>query len=913
MQPVYRIHPSIGIARLGDSPDQFYIGPDKPAALPTECDLEGNPVMSPYGAGVPVKNFKDAQGRIKRQAARFQVYVYDDESPEGRPLNLTNPVQGGGNHGRLIDVQWRVHVANKKSAWYEFHGLQGEHGYDDTCPLRNASITDPNQRQRLIIDPGPRFVNTNDRRRASFDRNSSCYAPIFPPENLSPRPIDTLGDLLTDNAGRLLVLGGHGNSGSCLSGLGQPSINNYANNDGWFDDISDGPVMARLVMYSDEVQAIRYIDVEYPAWVIVGYPRYCPEILDMVTLDDVVYDLAVRKFAWRTDLYGVPGTFPSPQAIDASDRGALMHWNAGPLDWNPGYKPWFYRDVWPLLFRVDEFRYLNNVLMQSNAPHDQTQRGSFDVTRLSVPPVVSRLVLHERQHATALRNQSGELFLEEIELQLHVFDDVVNQSLRRKLKAQALSTEETKGVAHQLRAARSAAREGHQGLDHDALKAVAAAFADAVIPAGPDGSPEAYHRAWHETYERGGPVYTAAKNRLQLDVLTALAPFIQEAVARWSGGMPRAGALAALLRQAHDGTLEAVVTEAVTDIAEAAMRNFRDGRLLDIGFTRALDAATNDPFRDFRQYLYGLLRKPGEENVFKTAGKPNNRLFRIPLMPLLAGDNPTSNVLPSKFLRLTDYQLYILRQWANGLFYNEVDERWVPDTAVDPYRPYQYLVGSSARDLDRGVLMNLLGGAFFPGAEVCWVIRNPSIYKEPYRLKADPDFYNFGQTAANENAVHTSEQDYLANTGVELSLKSNFDRGLRPGDLTKYSALPWQADFNECSIQPIDITYELWNSIDPSNEDDPWMKAERKTWDALWWPAHRPLQTYEITSFSDGKPSFSFLGWTRGVPQTFAGDLKMVTEWSRLGFVIRNPYAPPDSLDAPSPDTKYISVERNRD
>ena len=34
--------------------------------------------------------------------------------------------------------------------------------------------------------------------------------------------------------------------------------------------------------------------------------------------------------------------------------------------------------------------------------------------------------------------------------------------------------------------------------------------------------------------------------------------------------------------------------------------------------------------RDYRQYLYGLLRKPGEENVFKTAGKPNNRLFRIP-------------------------------------------------------------------------------------------------------------------------------------------------------------------------------------------------------------------------------------------------------------------------------------------
>ena len=65
-------------------------------------------------------------------------------------------------------------------------------------------------------------------------------------------------------------------------------------------------------------------------------------------------------------------------------------------------------------------------------------------------------------------------------------------------------------------------------------------------------------------------------------------------------------------------------------------------------------------------------------------------------------------------------------------------------------------------------------------------------------------------------------------------------------------------------------------------------------------------------AFSGGQPKLSFLGWSRGVPQTYAGDLKMVTEWSRLGFVIRNPYLPPDALDAPSPDSKYISVERNK-
>src|SRR5262245_31974253 len=101
-QPIYRIHPGVGIARLGNSPDEFCISPEKPAALPLECDAQGNPMKSPDGmSDVTIKTFKDAEGRIKRQAARFQVYVYDEDSPKGRPLKLGDAVKGGGNHGKL--------------------------------------------------------------------------------------------------------------------------------------------------------------------------------------------------------------------------------------------------------------------------------------------------------------------------------------------------------------------------------------------------------------------------------------------------------------------------------------------------------------------------------------------------------------------------------------------------------------------------------------------------------------------------------------------------------------------------------------------------------------------------------------------------------------------------------------------
>src|SRR5260370_17268307 len=113
----------------------------------------------------------------------------------------------------------------------------------------------------------------------------------------------------TDSKGRLLVLGGHGHSGTFNAGFGHPRIEDYANNDGWFDDTSDGPVMARLVMFSTEVGRLRFIDVEYPAWVIVGYPRYVPPALDIVTLNDVVYNTAITQFPNLTDIYSQSVTF----------------------------------------------------------------------------------------------------------------------------------------------------------------------------------------------------------------------------------------------------------------------------------------------------------------------------------------------------------------------------------------------------------------------------------------------------------------------------------------------------------------------------------------------------------------------------------------------------------------------------
>lgn len=931
MPPVYRIHPGIGIARLGNSPDEFCITPEQPATFPIACDAQGNAVLSLDGKSeVPVTKFKDRQGRIKRQAARFQIFVVDEENPKGRVLKIGDKIEGGGNSGTLVDIQWRVYLGNKKSVWYDFEQLQGEYGYGPDHPRRNPDITDENARQRLIIDPGPRTVNSRDRRSAKFDRDGNgVYAATFPPP-LTPNSIDCLGELRTDDAGRLLVLGGFGNSGSFKTDFGQPRIDTYANNNGWFDDTSDGPVMARLVMFSEEVGRLRFVDVEYPAWVIVGYPRYAPQILDMVTIDDVMYDLAIREFAWRTDIFGDPAQYDQPGPAKPFDQAALLHWKAGNRQWNPNYKPWFFRDIWPILFRPDEFTYLTNILAQSNFPHSQSKRGMFDVDRLSVPPLLNRRCVGQRQSEALARHLSGDLFQEASEPFIEMFQTSWEQGVRSLEVATrpaegtestpALLTAEDEGREEKgRRIVSTLVKEAESLLAGDfrqTVKSAVVAFIKTIGGKTTGLTLDEYIERWIALAKAEGEEYVAAKQKLVLAVEAALAQFgkqLAKLIPAGEGDAAEAGSLAAFTKGLADLTERRLVGKLRNHFGRL-FRDLSSAKLLKDARDKAGNDCVSDPYRDFRQFLFKILRQPGEENQFQVSGKPNTRVNNLPLMPLLTGDNPISNNVPSKYLRLTDYQLYLLRQWAEGKFYNEKLEGW---SDPDPYNPYQNWSDGSARALDQATLMQMLGGAFCPGGEVGWIIRNPAIYKEPYRIKADPAFYAFRLTPASANATSRGttvpEDDYISTTGDDLSQDNDFGTGLQPGDLTKSMALPWQSDFNECTTQVINVTYAEWNKINPSNEGDTLLLKEEKVWESLWWPAHRPLQTNEVVSMSGGSPSYQILDWARGIPQTNAGDLKMTTSWSELAFVVLNPFMSPEAARSPSNEggAKYISVERN--
>jgi hypothetical protein len=309
--PRLSIHPAIGIARVGDSPGKFYIGPEAAGALPTELD------------GSPVSTFKDPQGALRRQAARFCVFAGDVELVVGS-------VVGGKT---VTDIVWTAHIANKKSSFYDFLQLQGEHGYTTAVvdgktipyPLRNPEVKDPQTRlDTLVIDPGPREIN-QAKPHACFDKASAGSYPAKFPPTLSPVSITTLGEMQLDSEGRLLLVGGFGHSGTTG---GAPTLPHYANNPGWFDDVSDGPVSA-FVRFDDNST----ITVE-GAWVLVTPPAYAPQVLNSVTLYDVMYDLFVRT---------VPGFRP--------DMFSDGHFN-------PDYAPSYPDEIFPLLLSADTLQWV---------------------------------------------------------------------------------------------------------------------------------------------------------------------------------------------------------------------------------------------------------------------------------------------------------------------------------------------------------------------------------------------------------------------------------------------------------------------------------------------------------------------------------------------------------------------------
>ena len=269
------IHPSIGIARVGNSEHEYFVGPE---------------VVEPQPK--PLGFYRDAHGALKRQAARFRFYGLNAEGQVVAELTAAN-----------AEIRWTVHLANKKAAWYQFQ-LAMDIPEAESAPLsllRNATISN---RAKLIINPGPRHIAGRD------TQGGPCRT--FDTGRFLDKPV-SLGELRTDKDGRLIVLGGHGKAASYD---GSRAVT-FANNEGWHDDVSDGPVTADVRFQGKELR----VD---PAWIVVAPPDYAPMQKSVRTMWDLMRDVAIQA-----------GKLPMPA------------------------RPSFQRDIRPLFERLSRLQWVN--------------------------------------------------------------------------------------------------------------------------------------------------------------------------------------------------------------------------------------------------------------------------------------------------------------------------------------------------------------------------------------------------------------------------------------------------------------------------------------------------------------------------------------------------------------------------
>ena len=315
----FKIHPSIGIARVGTSAE-FFLAPEIPGTFARPAD----------------GRYRDAVKRLRRQAARFWVFEHDDADPDAAP----RPVFAG--ESGVARIEWTVHLANKKAVWFIFdarHGITGDvtQGvpYPPDWPLRNQDwipVSQPDERRRrLVINPGPRSLTAANERIEIEKGNGDGFPETWPGALEGGREIRSLGTMVTDERGRLTVAGGFGTSGAAEPDAvpADGRLRSFVNNDKWFDDVSDGPITARVVFEDGTAAEVT------PSWLIVGPPDYAPPIENIVTIHDVLYDVALRELGMDANVF------------DPATR-----------QFRPDFRPSYTMHIYPILRRAFEYRWV---------------------------------------------------------------------------------------------------------------------------------------------------------------------------------------------------------------------------------------------------------------------------------------------------------------------------------------------------------------------------------------------------------------------------------------------------------------------------------------------------------------------------------------------------------------------------
>ncbi|MEL6887972.1 MAG: CTQ-dependent glycine oxidase GoxA, partial [Pseudomonadota bacterium] len=211
------------------------------------------------------------------------------------------------------DITWGVHLANTKANWYGFNNPLDNGDLAPGLPSKKRNqyfVSDQDREENLIIDGGaldisglgvnPRGTDPAYRFEGTFWGGQADSATVG------------LGQLRTDEAGRLLVVPPDGVSNSPANA----AITSFADNDAWHDDWCDGPVTAQVIIGGEVFEA-------EPSWVACVGPNFAPEIPPISTMYDVVEDMNVQA-GW-SEMPDLPLSFMT-YIYPTFRRVALMEW-----------------------------------------------------------------------------------------------------------------------------------------------------------------------------------------------------------------------------------------------------------------------------------------------------------------------------------------------------------------------------------------------------------------------------------------------------------------------------------------------------------------------------------------------------------------------------------------------------------
>jgi len=310
---IFRIHPALGVARVGDAKaGEHFIGPEMPG-VPANFDL----ATQTFG---PFK----AEGRIKRQAARFRIWECERLADGGI---VPKPTETRVGQDAVAAIEWSVHLANRKASFFRVERRARIADFAAT-EMRNPQVAEERAR-RLELDCGPRKISGPLAGPVILEHSNDALRASIP----------NLGELRTDAEGRLLVLGGTGRTAQ----IDGAKLANAIDNNGWFDDVGDGPVGAVITLNNADGTTERVEAIG--AWVVVGPPDFAPAIRNLVTLYDALWDLAVRF-----PETALPGYAEGTPALTALKKQRLDWRGAGACF--ADYRPSFTSDIAPLLERA---------------------------------------------------------------------------------------------------------------------------------------------------------------------------------------------------------------------------------------------------------------------------------------------------------------------------------------------------------------------------------------------------------------------------------------------------------------------------------------------------------------------------------------------------------------------------------